>query len=190
MSVRRRSLLALPALLSACAMPVRERPLAGGVPEVTALQWRNFVDPQLRGQIRLGKLEGSDPEASGFLQQALERVWHSRAPAKPVKDAIEDQLEQLRLLASLSEQARYVLDVSILTLDGGALALSSEGEAELHWQLKEAGSGRLLFDRRLRSSGEVGYGLAWPPARRRAAKESALRANLVKLAEALVRLRV
>jgi hypothetical protein len=190
MSARRRALLLASAALAGCAMPVRERNLAGSVPPVTALQWRNFVDEKLRGQVRLGEPKGADAEAVGILQKSLERVWQSRLAAKPLQDAVEDQLEQLRLLASLSEQARYVLDVNVLRLDAGPLPLGSEGEAELHWQLRESGSGRLLFDRRLRSSGEVGWGLAWPPARLRAAKESALRANLLKLAEALVRLRV
>jgi hypothetical protein len=185
------ALVLLCVLLAACAMPVREQPLREGLHPITALQWRGFVDEKLRGQVALGEIKGSDAEAVGWLQKTLERVWTSRAPQKPVSDAIEEQLHELRLLALAAQPARYVLEVEILALHGGPLPLGSEGHAELRYRLREAGDGgRLLYERRLRSEGEVGYGLLWPPARQRAAKESALRANLLKASQELVRLRV
>lgn len=178
-------------LLAGCAMPVREPPLRDGLHPITALQWRGFVDDKLRGQVQLGEIKGSDPEAVGWLQKTLERVWTSRAPLKPVADAIEEQLHELRLLANAAAPARYVLDVEILSLGGGQLPLANEGHAELRYRLREVGEGgRLLYERRLRSEGEIGYGLLWPPARQRAAKEAALRANLLKASQELVRLRV
>lgn len=170
-------------------MPVRERPLQALEP-VQTLQWRSFVDERLRGQVQLGEFKGADPEALGYVQKTLERLWESRTPPKPVVDALEDQLLQLRLLANAAQPARYVLDVEILRLSGGNLPLSSEGEAELQYRLREAASGRLIYERRLRSQGEVSLVQVWPPARQRAAKESALRANLLLLANELVRLRV
>lgn len=186
---RRRALLLLPSLLAGCALPVREQPLQGLDP-ITTLQWRSFVDEKLRGQVALGELKGSDPEARGYLQQTLERVWTSRAPAKPIADALETQLQELRLLAGVGTPARYVLEAEILSLGGGQLPLSSEGEIEVLYRLREIAGGRLVYERRLRSQGEIGYGLLWPPARQRAAKEAALRANLLKLGQELVRLRV
>lgn len=189
MSVRSSALLAC-LLIAGCAMPVREQPLRDGLDPITTLQWRGFVDEKLRGQVMLGELKGSDPEAVGYLQQTLERVWSSRAPAKPLRDAMEEQLHELRLLANAALPARYALDAEILSLGGGSLPLSSEGEVEVRYRLREIESGRLLYDRRLRSQGEIGYGLLWPPARQRAAKESALRANLLKASHELVRLRV
>ena len=151
-------------------MPVREPPLQS-LDALTALQWRGFVDERLRGQVMLGELKGADAEAVGYLQKTLERIWQSRTPDKPVRDAIEEQLHQLRLLANAAAPARYVLDVEILSLDGGPLPLASEGEAELRYRLREAGDGgRLVYERRLRSQGEVGYGQLWPPARQRAAQ--------------------
>jgi hypothetical protein len=177
-------------LLAGCAMPVREQPLREGLDPITTLQWRGFVDEKLRGQVMLGELKGSDPEAVGYLQKTLERVWSSRAPAKPLRDAMEEQLHELRLLANAALPARYALDAEILSLAGGQLPLSSEGEIEVRYRLREVDSGRLVYERRLRSQGEIGYGLLWPPARQRAAKEAALRANLRKLSEELVRLRV
>lgn len=177
------------ATLAGCALPVREAPLQGLDP-MTTLQWRSFVDERLRGQVQLGEFKGADAEARGYVQKTLERVWESRTPAKPVLDALEEQLLQLRLLASAAQPARYVLDVEILRLAGGNLPLSSEGEAELQYRLREAASGRLVYERRLRSQGDVNPSLLWPPARQRAAKESALRANLLLLAHELVRLRV
>lgn len=177
-------------LLTACATPVREQPLHSLDP-ITRLQWRSFVDERLRGQVALGDIKGSDPEAQGWMQKTLERVWSSRAPGKPIADALEEQLHQLRLLASVAVPARYVLDVEILQLEGGSLPLSSEGEVEVRYRLREAGEGgRLVYERKLRSQGEISPGLLWPPLRQRAAKESALRANLLRLSEELVRLRV
>lgn len=176
-------------LLSACAMPVRE-PTLHALDPVTTLQWRSFVDEKLRGQVTLGEFKGADPEAVGWLQKTLERVWTSRALQKPVADALEEQLHELRLLASAAASGRYVLDVEILSLAAGGLPLSSEGEAELRYRLREAEGGRLVYDRKLRTQGDISPGLLWPPGRQRAAKESALRANLLKLSQDLVRLRV
>lgn len=184
--------LAATGLLAACAAPVREAPLQSLDP-ITTLQWRSFVDDKLRGQVALAPLKGADPEAVGYLQKTLDRIWISRAPAKPVADALGEQLEQLRLLANTAAPARYVLEVEILQLQGGPLPLGGDGEAELLYRLREAVTGRLLWERRLRSQGELGWGSPsslWPPQRQRAAKEAALRANLRRLAEELVRLRV
>lgn len=182
--------LVLLATLGGCAMPVREPPLQGLAP-VTALQWRNFMDEKLRGQVSLGEVKGSDAEAEGWLRATLDRVWGSRALRKPVADALEEQLDQLRLLANAAQGGRYVLDVEILSLEAGGLPFGSEGEAELRYRLREAGEGgRLLFEKRLRSAGDLMPGLLWPPARQRAAKESALRANLLRLGGELARLRV
>lgn len=182
-------LLAAAGLLAGCALPVRETSLQGLAP-VQTLQWRSFVDERLRGQVQLGEFKGADPEARGYVQKTLERVWESRTPAKPVVDALEEQLMRLRLLANAAQPARYVLDVEILRLAGGSLPLAGDGEAELRYRLRESDSGRLVYERRLRSQGEVNPALLWPPARQRAAKESALRANLLLLAHELVRLRV
>lgn len=177
------------AVLSGCALPVREPPLNGLAP-LTALQWRNFMDEKLRGQVVLGEIKGADPEAEGWMRSTLDRLWGSRALQKPLGDALETQLDQLRLLAG-APGGRYVLDVEILLLDAGGLPFGSEGAAELRYRLREsAEGGRLLYERRLRSTGELMPGLLWPPARTRAAKESALRANLLKLGEELARLRV
>lgn len=174
-------------------MPVREQPLQSLDP-VTTLQWRSFVDEKLRGQVQLGQLVGSDPEAVGYLQKTLDRVWTSRAQAKPLRDALEEQLDALRLLANAAATGRYVLDVEILRLEAGGLPLSGDGEAELRYRLRENNaSGRLVYERRLRSQGELPWAGAahlWPPQRQRAAKEAALRANLRLIAQELVRLRV
>gem|GEM_PF-4570364 len=140
MSVRSSALLAC-LLIAGCAMPVREQPLRDGLDPITTLQWRGFVDEKLRGQVMLGELKGSDPEAVGYLQQTLERVWSSRAPAKPLRDAMEEQLHELRLLANAALPARYALDAEILSLGGGSLPLSSEGEVEVRYRLREIESG-------------------------------------------------
>ncbi len=190
MLVRPAAALSLSLALAGCAMPVREVPLHQGQNPITTLQWRGFVDERLRGQVQLGELKGADAEALGWMRKTLDHVWGSRAAAKPVADALEEQLDALRLLANAALPARYALDVEILRLDGSNLPLGSEGEAEVRYRLREIDSGRLVYERRLRSQGDVGYGLLWPPARQRAAKESALRANLLRLSEELVRLRV
>ena len=76
MSVPRRTLLAaLPLLVAGCSTPLRTPPLA--LTPRQALQWRSFVDEQLRGQIALGEVQGADEPAVGFLQQALAFVWGS-----------------------------------------------------------------------------------------------------------------
>lgn len=176
-------------LMAACAVPVREQALRE--PEsIATLQARNFVDDKLRGEIQVGEIKGTDPDALGYLQQTLDRVWRSRATQKTVGDALEEQLHELRLLASAARPGRYVLDVEILSLGSGGLPLSSEGEAEVRYRLREAQGNRVIYERRLRSTGDVPMGLLWPPLRQRAAKESALRANLAKLGQDLVRLRV
>lgn len=185
-----RAAVVLPLLLAGCAMPVRESPLREGLDPITSLQWRSFVDEKLRGQVRLGELTGADPEAVGYLQKTLERLWDSRAASKLLRDAVEEQLQELRLLANAALPARYLLDVEILSLAGGSLPLASEGEVEVRYRLREIDGGRVVYERRLRSQGALGYGLLWPPARQRAAKEAALRANLLKLGQELVRLRV
>ena len=63
--------LVLLATLGGCAMPVREPPLQGLAP-VTALQWRNFMDEKLRGQVSLGEVKGGDAEAEGWLRATLD----------------------------------------------------------------------------------------------------------------------
>ena len=101
MSAKRRHLLfALPVLLAGCNTPVRETRLKA-VDERTALQWRSFVDERLRGQIGLGSIKGSDPEAVGYLQKTLQWTWRSRLDERTVSDALEEQLRLLRLFASL-----------------------------------------------------------------------------------------
>ena len=193
MSAKRRHLLfALPVLLAGCNTPVRETRLKA-VDERTALQWRSVVDERLRGQIGLGSIKGSDPEAVGYLQKTLQWTWRSRLDERTVSDALEEQLRLLRLFASMPGSGRYVLDVEVMQLDSDGYPFGSDGRAELRYLLREraeSGEGRLVYERRLRTQGELPWLPLLPNHRQRMARESALRANLAKLAEELVRLRV
>lgn len=192
---RRHALFALPIVLAACNTPMREQRLQA-VDERTALQWRSFVDERLRGQIALGNIKGSDPEAVGYLQKTLQWTWRSRLDERTVSDALEEQLRLLRLFASSPGSGRYVLDVEVMQLDSDGYPFGSDGRAELRYQLRERdpsndlGSSRLVYERRLRTQGELPWLPLLPNHRQRLARESALRANLAKLAEELVRLRV
>ena len=111
-------------------------------------------------------------------------------------DALEEQLRLLRLFASSPDGGRYVLDVEVMQLDSDGYPFGSDGRAELRYRLRErtdraeGGEGRLIYERRLRTEGELPWLPLLPNHRQRLARESALRANLAKLAEELVRLRV
>ncbi|MFO1252973.1 hypothetical protein [Inhella sp.] len=191
MSVPRRTLLAaLPLLVAGCGTPLRTPPLA--ITPRQALQWRSFVDEQLRGQIALGEVQGADEPAVGFLQQALAFVWGSPVAGQVVLDALEDQLRALRLLASAAEPGRYRLDARLIQLEVGGLIGSAEAQARVEYTVREREEGgRLIYQRQVRSEGKAGWlDHAFTADRQRLAKEAALRAGLVLLAQDLVALRV
>lgn len=191
MSVPRRTLLAaLPLLVAGCGTPLRTPPLA--LTPRQALQWRSFVDEQLRGQIVLGEVQGADEPAVGFLQKSLAFVWGSPLSGQVVLDALEDQLRALRLLAGTPDAGRYRLDARLLQLEVGGLIGSAEAQARVEYTVREREEGgRLIYQRQVRSEGKAGWlDHAFTADRQRLAKEAALRAGLVLLAQDLVSLRV
>jgi len=191
---RRTLLIALPGLLAGCGTPLRTPPLA--LTPRQALQWRSFVDEQLRGQIVLGEVHGADEPAVGFLQQALAFVWGSPLASQVVLDALEDQLRALRLLAGTPEAGRYRLDARLMQLEVvgliGGLVGSVEAQARVEYSVREREEpGRLIYQRQVRSAGKAGWlDHAFTADRQRLAKEAALRAGLLLLAQDLVALRV
>lgn len=191
MSVPRRTLLAaLPLLATGCSTPLRTPPLA--LTPRQALQWRGFVDEQLRGQIVLGEVQGADAPAVGFLRKSLAFVWGSPLSGQVVLDALEDQLRALRLLAGTPDAGRYRLDARLIQLEVGGLIGSAEAQARVEYSVREREEGgRLIYQRQVRSEGQAGwFDHAFSADRQRLAKEAALRAGLVMLAQDLVALRV
>lgn len=190
MSVSRRALLLSSLALAGCSTSVQ-------TPQTTissrqALQWRSFIDDQLRGQIALGQIEGSDAPAVGYLRKTLAFLWGSRIDAQVINEALEDQLRALRLLAPLPGEGRFELDAKLLKLEVEGLVMSSDAQAVVLYSLHERGpGGKLVYQRRMRSHGEAGWlDHGFASERQRLAKEAALRASLVMLAQDLVTLRV
>ncbi|MBB5202995.1 hypothetical protein HNQ51_000288 [Inhella inkyongensis] len=189
-TARRTVLLALPALLAGCSSAVQSPPLA--ISARQALQWRSFVDDQLKGQIALGEVTGADAPAVGYLRKTLAWLWGSRTSPDTVGDALEDQLRALRLLAPLPGTGRYQLDTQLMALEAEGLLGPSEAQAQVEYRLREKGEGgRLIYQRRIRSQAKAGWlDHGFASERQRLAKEAALRASLMMLAQDLVALRV
>ncbi|MBH9551714.1 hypothetical protein [Inhella gelatinilytica] len=192
--------LALTALVG-CGSTVQSPPLA--LKPLQVLQWRSFVDPQLRQQIGLGDVQGGDAGAADFLGQTLRWLWGTHTPNAVVQDALEDQLRALQLLAAAPHPGRYRLDARIISLEASGLLGGAEATARVEYTVRENlpeaqaapgaadGPGRILYQRQVRSQGEA----AWlshlmSGDRQRLAKQAALRAGLVVLAQDLVQLRV
>ena len=191
MSVTRRTLLiALPPLLAACGSTLQSPPLA--ISPRQALQWRSFVDEQLRGQIVLGAVQGADEPAVGFLRKTLAWLWGARVEGEALNEALEDQLRALRLLANAAEPGRYRLDTQLLRLEAEGLIGPAEAKAQVEYTLREAAEGgRVVYQRKVRSLGKAGwFDHGFASDRQRLAIEAALRAGLVMLAQDLVALRV
>lgn len=188
---RRTVLLGLPAL-AACGSTVQTPPLA--LKPMQALQWRSFVDPQLRHQIGLGQVEGGEPEAREFLDKALRWLWGSHTPNEVLQDALEDQLRALALLAATPQAGRYRLDARVITLEVDGLMGSADAKAKVEYTVREreAQAGATpIYQRQVRSQGQAGWlDHVLSGDRQRLAQQAALRAGLILLAQDLVALRL
>lgn len=191
-ALRLASALLAATLLGGCGSTVQAPPLA--LKPMQALQWRSFVDPELRQQIGLGEVQGGDAAAASLLDKTLHWLWGSHTANEVVQDALEDQLRALQLFAPGPNPGRYQLDARLISLEASGLIAGAEATARVEYTVRERhpeGQGRILYQRQVRSQGEA----AWlshlmGSERQRLAKQAALRAGLMQLAQDLAQLRV
>jgi hypothetical protein len=184
MKLRPRLTFALSVLLlglAGCGTPSQPLPMV--ITPAEALQLRTWVPEVFKLQIAVAPVQGGE---------ATWRWWGSKVSQDALQAALEDSLHAVGLRPLAPEPpARFELRTQLLSLEQPLAAAEVTVRAAVRYQLVERASGRLLFDRTLRSEERAGLSdaLFSQPERLRIANERVLRANFALMLRELLALR-
>lgn len=153
-------------LLAGCGTPSQSLNMV--LPAAEALQLRGFMPEALRGQVMLEAVVGGSETS---------RWWGSRVSSLALQDALEDSLRAVGLWAMTQQGARYQLKAELLSLVQPLVALDTTVTATVNYKLLDSSSGRLVYERSVRTAYQAEFGDAMlsQPERLRLANEGAIR---------------
>ncbi|MBB2484711.1 hypothetical protein H5407_05670 [Mitsuaria sp. WAJ17] len=172
--------LALAALLGGCGTPAEPERMSLRAAE--RLQLRSWIPEALRGQIRLGKVEGG---------AETWRYWGSKISDESLRIALDESLRGVGLAALMPEGGRFELQARLLKLEQPKVAADVTVALYMHYRLVEVASGKLVYERQMRLVHTTPLDAAWLDMneRLRLANEAALHQSLEALVRELIELR-
>lgn len=169
-------------LLAGCGTPSRPLPMA--VSAADALQIRGWVPEALKAQVGVAPVTGGQPTG---------RWWGSKVSAVALQQALDESFHAVGMKPQAPEPApRFELQAELLELDQPLVpAVGVTVGVAVRYTLVDKAGGRTIYQRRIASSDEAGFGeaIVSPSERLRLANERALRANIDLLLRDLVTLR-
>ena len=173
--------LALAALLGGCGTPAEPDRMSLRAAE--RLQLRSWIPEALRGQIRLGKVEGGAETG---------RYWGSKISDESLRIALDESLRGVGLAAVMPEGGRFELQARLMKLEQPKVAADVTVALYMQYRLVERASGKLVYERQMRLVQTTPLDAAWLDMneRLRLANQAALHQSLEALVRELIELRL
>lgn len=170
--------MALAIALSGCATSARVDQMTARKIEASKIA----SDAPLKGDLSLGGVSrGTSTSPS----------WNSRVGEGEFRQALEQSLSAVRLLASDQDKASYVLSAALVRLERPLIGLDLKVTADVDYSVEERSTGRKVFSKTVSSSFTGTFSdAALAFERLKIANEGAVRENIEELVDELLSLNV